>query len=203
MRRSNDLLVELSLEHRELTQAAEELRQQSEQVSAEAVRDAAVRIVEHELAHRLLVHPLLRRDRRGRQLFGERREEQLLLADRLRHALTAVRAVPRGEAPPDRGVDAVSGLDQQLVAHTDREEIIAFPHLRRIVDREELTELGEVRRHIREVVSQRLMAEDSPVVDGSWASVARRDLPALLDLPEDLVIEIPDLEVPQHPANSL
>lgn len=187
---TEDLLIQLALEHRDLTAVSNDLRRRSREVTLDDLRVATVAIVEHEIAHRLLVHPLLRRDRRGRSVFSERREEQLLLADRLRHVL--------GDAEPDddarRRGDPVAGLDHQLVAHADREEIVAFPHVRRVSDQDELDELGGVRRRLRSVVGERLLADDSPAVDGRWATTPRRQLPELLELPDDLVIDLPDLE---------
>lgn len=193
-----DLLVELSLEHRELTRVSAELRRRGDE-AADAVRAITIDLVEHELAHRLLVHPLLRRDERGRLLFTERREEQLLLADRLRHALATTRALADGRRHAPTRV--VVGLDQQLVAHTDREEIVSFPHVRRVVDREELARLGALRRHLGDAVRRRLSDDDAPVVDGSWATTSRRDLPELLDLDHDLIIELPDLATPEGAAS--
>jgi hypothetical protein len=202
-RRRTDLLLQLALEHRELTNASRFLRQRGPDLTRGALRDAAIRIVEHELAHRLLVHPLLRRDHRGRQLFRERREEQLLLADRLRHLLATT---PESAPPNDRrtrrvGTDPVLRLDQQFAAHADREEIVSFPHLRRLVEPDELAELGAQRLRQREHVTARLTAPGSPVDDGSWADAPRRDLPQLLELPEDVIITIPDLE-PSGPLAS-
>lgn len=203
MERHDDLLLQLALEHRDLTAISQMLRERRGELDPDEVRLAAVTIVEHELAHRLLVHPLLRRDGRGRSLFGERREEQLLLADRLRHALAeadaaADDAATAGTTPRSR----VSGLDHQLVAHADREEIVAFPHVRRVADADELRELGALRQRLRDVVAARLLSEDSPVVDGTWASTPRRELPELLELPDDLVIDLPDLETARPTASA-
>lgn len=198
MERHEDLLLQLALEHRDLDAISRALCRRRADLDPEQVRLAAVTIVEHELAHRLLVHPLLRRDHRGRALFGERREEQLLLADRLRHALRQVEAA--SDDDPRR--DPVAGLDHQLVAHADREEIVSFPHVRRVADPDELRELGALRQRLQEIVVERLLAEDSPVVDGRWASAPRRDLPELLELPDDLVIELPDLETSRPTASA-
>ncbi|WP_052664939.1 hypothetical protein [Nitriliruptor alkaliphilus] len=192
-----DLLVELSLEHRELTRASADLRRRGDH-TADAVRAITIDLVEHELAHRLLVHPLLRRDERGRLLFTERREEQLLLADRLRHAL----ATTQGDGARHVPEHVVEGLDQQLVAHADREEIVCFPHVRRVVDRDELARLGALRRPLGDAIRRRLDDDDTPVVDGSWATTSRRDLPALLDLDHDLIIELPDLATPEGAASA-
>jgi hypothetical protein len=190
VRRTKDLLLQLALEHRDLAGRARALRQRWSEDPVEALRDAATGIVEHELAHRLLVHPLLRLDARGRLLFQERREEQLLLADRLRHALVVAGIVPSEEDDP-LGPAAVTGLGDEFVAHTDREEILAFPHLRRLVRPDQLLELGALRGRLRGLVGARLTADRSPVSDGRWATVARRDLPDLLDLPDDLVEALP------------
>lgn len=201
MGRGTDLLLQLALEHRELAQASRLLRQRGRDLTRTALLEAAIRIVEHELAHRLLVHPLLRRDGRGRELFSERREEQLLLADRLRHLLAAI----PGNAQEGTDVlrtDPVVRLDQQLAAHTDREEIVSFPHLRRAVDTDELAELGGLRLRLRDLLLGRLSSSAEAIADGSWADVPRRDLPQLLDLPEDLVIALPDLAAEDRtPAN--
>lgn len=192
MRDPKDLLRQLALEHRDLTHATRVLRRGGGDRSPEALRAMAATIVEHEVAHRLLVHPLLARDDRGRTLLRERREEQLLLAGRLRHLLTSqpTGSEGRGRWSPR---DAASGLDDQLVEHTDREEIVAFPHVRRLARAGELDELGSLRDHVREVVSTSLAADDTPIRDGRWASAPRDELLALFDLGEDLVIEIPDL----------
>ncbi len=198
MRSPRDLLLQLSLEHRDLTTASRQLRDRVAGGAQDAVRDAAARIVEHELAHRLLVHPLLRRDGWGCRLFEERREEQLLLADRIQHALivAGIIASPPVDEHDDLQVvidpvDVVAGLDDQLVEHTDREEILAFPHLRHLASAAELETLGMVRHRLAGILRPQLAAAASPVADGGWATVARRDLPGLLELPDDLVAELP------------
>lgn len=209
MRSSRDLLRQLALEHRDLTLATRDLRRGDGDRSPDVLRRTAATIVEHEIAHRLLVHPVLARDERGRTLLRERREEQLLLAGRLRHLLTDE---PRGcedhgrRSPPR---DAASGLDDQLVEHTDREEIVAFPHVRRLAGAGELDELGSLRGRVREVVSTSLAQDDTPIRDGSWASAPRDELLTRFDLCESLVIEIPDLvidvsdlEVPRPTAST-
>lgn len=207
MRDRKDLLLQLALEHRDLTHATRRLRRGSDDRSSEALRAIAVPVVEHEIAHRLLVHPLLARDGRGRTLLRERREEQRLIADRLRHLL-ATEASGRADDrhPPHR--ELATSLDDQLVEHTDREEIVAFPHVRRVASAEELVELGSLRPRVREVVSARLEADDTPIRDGRWADVPRDELLSLFDLRESLVIEIPDLvidvaelETPNHTAS--
>jgi hypothetical protein len=210
-----DLLHLLADEHRDLTAATRRLRQGRRGQGRDAVRRTALRVVEHELAHRLLVHPLLRRDRWGRHLFADRREEQLLLADRLRRLLLQA---PEGEvlidlvAEPPRvarglrarpfptsGADPAAGLDLQLVEHTDREEILEFPHVRHLASRDELTLLGPRRHELREVVLAQLRAEPR-VLDGRWATTARRDLPDLLGLPDEVVLGIPDLAPGRRPT---
>lgn len=187
-----DLLRQLALEHRDLTHATRVLRRGGGDRSPDGLRRIAATIVEHEVAHRLLVHPLLARDDRGRTLLRERREEQRLLADRLRHLLAGEPSgsEARGRwSPPD----PATGLDDQLVEHTDREEIVAFPHVRRLAGAGELDELGALRDRVREVVSAALAADDTPIRDGRWASAPRDELLALFDLRESLGIEGPDL----------
>lgn len=194
MRSPKDLLRQLALEHRDLTHATRVLRRGDGDRSPDALRRTAATIVEHEIAHRVLVHPLLARDERGRTLLHERREEQLLLAGWLRHLLTGqpTGSEGRGRRSPR---DAASGLDDQLVEHTDREEIVAFPHVRRLAAAGELDELGSLRARVREVVSSSLAADDSPIDDGRWASAPRDELLTLFGLRESLVIEIPDLVI--------
>jgi hypothetical protein len=210
-----DLLHVLADEHRDLTHATRRLRQGRQSQTEDLVRRTALRIVEHELAHRLLVHPLLRRDRYGRRLFGERREEQLLLADRLRwllaHASEDGRVIDLTSEPPRtlRGLrarrttpagDPAAGLDLQLVEHSDREEILDFPHVRHLSSRDELVALAPPRRELRDVLTARLDRDPTVLTNGSWASTARRDLPELLALPDDLVAVIPDLAPHRSPA---
>jgi hypothetical protein len=192
VRSPRDLLRQLALEHRDLTQATRMLRRGGDE--PDALRRTAATIVEHEIAHRVLVHPLLARDERGRTLLAERREEQLLLAGWLRHLLTGE---PRGSEDRSRWSprDAATGLDDQLVGHTDREEILAFPHVRRLARAGELDELGSLRARVREVLSTSLAADDTPIHDGRWASVPRDDVLTLFGLRESLVIEIPDLVI--------
>jgi hypothetical protein len=210
-----DLLHLLADEHRDLTNATRRLRQGRRNQSEDAVRRTALRIVEHELAHRLLVHPLLRRDRYGRRLFGDRREEQLLLADRLRRlveqasgpdavidlttepprALLGLRA--RQAAPTG---DPAAGLDLQFVEHSDREEILDFPHVRHLSSRDELVALAPPRRELHDVLAGRLDRDPAIVASGRWATTARRDLPELLALPDELVAVIPDLAPHPSPA---
>jgi hypothetical protein len=211
----NDLLHVLADEHRDLTQATRRLRQGRRNQAEDAVWRTAVRIAEHELAHRLLVHPLLRRDRYGRRLFGERREEQLLLADRIRWLLAhasetdevidlttaqprALRGLRSRQATPTG--DPAAGLDLQFVEHSDREEILDFPHVRHLSSRDELLALVPPRRELREVVTAKL--EDAPALltSGRWATTARRDLPGLLALPDELVAVVPDLAPHRSPA---
>jgi hypothetical protein len=186
MRGTRDLLHQLADEHRDLTDASRRLHHLLG-IPGDALRSTAARIVEHELAHRLLVHPLLRRDRRGRKLFSDRREEQLLLADRLGRTLALAQADPQDP-------DVARTLDLQLVEHTDREEILEFPHLRHITSGDELVALGELHAKLRAALRHALERDDSLVVDGSWASAPRSELPELLQLPEDLVIVLPDAE---------
>lgn len=203
-----DLLDVLADEHRDLTHTTRRLRQGGRDQAQPGIRRAATRIIEHELAHRLLVHPLLRRDRYGRRLFGERREEQLLLADRLRRALVTtgeddvlidLTSVPprpvlglraRRASPPE---DPAAGLDLQLVEHTDREEIVDFPHVRHLTSRDELVALVRPRHDLRAVLIARLERDPSLLADGRWATTARRDLPELLMLPDEIVAVVPDL----------
>jgi hypothetical protein len=210
-----DLLHLLADEHRDLTAATRRLRQGRRGQGRDAVRRTGVRIVEHELVHRLLAHPLLRRDRWGRQLFKDRREEQVLLADRLRRVLARAggdevlldlaadppRAVRSSIARhlPSTTADPTSGLDLQLVEHTDREEILEFPHLRHVASRDELHELATRRGELREVLIPRLQA-DPRLLEGTWATAARRDLPSLLRLPDEVVAWIPDLRASRRRA---
>jgi hypothetical protein len=210
-----DLLHVLADEHRDLTHATRRLRQGRRNQTEDAVRRTAVRIVEHELAHRLLVHPLLRRDRYGRRLFGERREEQLLLADRLRrlvaHATEPDAVIDLTTDQPRallglrsrRGTpagDPAAGLDLQFVEHSDREEILDFPHVRHLSSRDELIALAPARGELRDVLFARLDRDLTMVTSGGWATTARRDLPELLALPDELVAVIPDLAPHRSPA---
>jgi hypothetical protein len=208
VRDPSDLLIQLALEHRDLTHATRALRRRTGDRSVEAVRRIAIPIVEHEVAHRLLVHPLLARDERGRSLLRERREEQRLLAGRLRQLLSAEPRGPNssGRRPPR---DAATALDDDLVEHTDREEIVAFPHVRHLATAEELHEIGSLRPTVREAVSALLDEDDAPIRDGRWAELPRDELLPLFDLRENLVIEVPDLiidvadaEVPRSAASN-
>jgi hypothetical protein len=211
----NDLLDVLADEHRDLTQATRRLRQGRRNQAEDAVQRTALRIAEHELAHRLLVHPLLRRDRYGRRLFNERREEQLLLADRIRwlltHASEADEVIDLTTAQPRalRGLrsrratptgDPAAGLDLQFVEHSDREEILDFPHVRHLSSRDELIALAPPRRELREVLTATLEGDRTLLTSGGWATTARRDLPELLSLPDELVAVIPDLAPHRSPA---
>lgn len=169
-----DLLQQLALEHRELPSRWADL---AADATAERRRATADRIVEHELAHRLLVHPLLQRDDRGRALLGERREEQLLLADPLGRVLAAA-------SSPRQLVD-------EFTAHTDREEILVFPHLRRTATREELRALGALRPQLRDAVLAALDRLPRFTTHGRWATVPRHELAAELELPGELVEALP------------
>lgn len=193
MRADGDLLNHLADEHRDLTTAVRGLRQLAREQRDTALRGTAARIVEHELIHRLLIHPLLRRESWGRRIFTDRREEQLLLGERLRRILTSPNqpsarwgAVGRCEE------DDEASLDLQLVEHTDREEILEFPHLRHVSSAEELAELGRVQTRLRSEVRARLNTDPSLIDQALWATTPRRELPELLELPEDLVIVLPE-----------
>ncbi|MEX1177335.1 MAG: hypothetical protein WEB09_02630 [Nitriliruptor sp.] len=195
MHRSGDLLHQLADEHRDLAAASDHLRAAGHDLDPQVVRDAAVRIAEHELAHRLLVHPLLGREGWGHRIFTERREEQLLLAERLRRALVPTAPARRwgvasAAAEPDLGVL----LDAELTEHTDREEILDFPHLRHVTSFGELSALGELRGRLRTVLRGRLEERPELIAEATWATASRRALPELLELPEDIVIDLPALE---------
>lgn len=200
VRDDRDLLHVLAHEHRDLTASSRRLRQGRRAQARDGVPRAATRIVEHELVHRLLVHPLLRRDQWGRRLLADRREEQVLVADRLRrvlrHPSIAVRPATWGHGTVGvhrSTTDPIAALDLQLVEHTDREEILEFPHVRHVAGADELAALGDVRRRLRPVLLDRLRGSDSLVADGGWASTSRLELPGLLELPDDLVVVLPDL----------
>lgn len=196
-----DLLLQLSWEHRDLAAAARALRHRAPDLDADTVEDTIAGLVEHELAHRLLVHPLLRRDGRGRLLFEERREEQLVLADRIRHLLVAADLAADIAAHGSSEVDdlevlvdlpeVVCHLDDEFVEHADREEILAFPHLRRLATAEELLTLGALRTRLGALVRPRLALDGPLIAAGRWATAARRLLPELLGLPEDVTTELP------------
>jgi hypothetical protein len=175
-----DLLEQLAVEHRDLTTRSRRLRRESE---TDELWRLARDVVEHELAHRLLVHPLLRRDDRGLSLFEERREEQLLLADRLGHTLAA--SEPRARAR------AIADFDAEFAAHTDREEILSIPHLRREVAALELRELGAVRQELRPLVLAGLASDPRSVTHGRWSTVPRHELAGLLGLPPALTSRFP------------
>ncbi len=192
MPRTGDLLHQLADEHRDLAAASRSLTQPGRGTGIDVVRRTAARIVEHELAHRLLVHPLLHRESWGQRIFTDRREEQLLLAERLRGLLAPSRPTRLG--PPAARVAATEILDHQLTEHTDREEILDFPHLRRITPFAELSSLGELRGRLRQVIGERLEADPTVIEDGRWATTPRRELPELLGLDEDLVIDLPTAE---------
>jgi hypothetical protein len=173
-----DVLEQLAGEHRDLTTRSSDLRRDGDQ---QALRSLATAVAEHEIAHRLLVHPLLRRDERGLSLFEDRREEQLLLADRLGRALTAGGTDSR----------ALGTFDREFASHTDREEILSFPHLRREVTPDELRELGDLRRRLRPICLAALEDDPRVVTHGRWATVPRHELPPLLGVPDELVEALP------------
>jgi hypothetical protein len=181
-RRRQDLLQQLAVEHREL--AAGWAAQLSGDGSDEQRRAVADRIVEHELAHRLLVHPLLQRDDRGRALLGERREEQLLLADRLGRFLAAGAAV--------------RAFEDEFTAHTDREEILSFPHLRRTVGEVELRCLGELRSPLRGAIEAALDRQPRLTTHGRWATLPRHELREALELPDEVLEGLPPSSAPRR-----
>ncbi|MEX1162781.1 MAG: hypothetical protein WEB03_04300 [Nitriliruptor sp.] len=195
MPRTADLLHQLADEHRDLAAAARSLRQPGRDIGTDAVRRTTASIVEHELAHRLLVHPLLRRETWGQRILTDRREEQLLLAERLRRLLAPGRSTITRAGPPEtRNVDATEILDLQLTEHTDREEILDFPHLRHVTTFAELSTLGELRGRLGAVLRQRLEIDRTLTEDGRWATAPRRELAQLVGLDEDIIIDLPSVE---------
>jgi hypothetical protein len=180
VREDVDLLDQLAVEHRDLSSRSRRLRREA---ATDDLWVLARDVVEHELAHRLLVHPLLRRDDRGLSLFEERREEQLLLADRLGHALAA--------REPSARARAIATFDAEFAAHTDREEILSIPHLRREVSALELRELGKVRQDLQPLTRSAISDEPRLVTHGRWSTVPRHELAGLLDLPESLTARFP------------
>lgn len=172
-----DVLEQLAVEHRSLTSRSRELRCATDR---DDLITLATAVVEHELVHRLLEHPLLRRDERGRMLFEERREEQLLLADRLVRALEGT-----------QGTRTIAAFDDEFAAHTDREEILSLPHARREATTDELARLGELRRRLRPLCLDALEEDPQLITRGQWATAPRHRLPDLLGLPSELVDELP------------
>jgi hypothetical protein len=180
VREDEDLLDQLAAEHRDLSSRSRRLRREG---ATDDLWLLARDVVEHELAHRLLVHPLLRRDDRGLSLFEERREEQLLLADRLGHALAA--------DEPTARTRAIATFDAEFAAHTDREEILSIPHLRREVSALERRELGGARQDLQPRTLAAISREPRLVTHGRWSTVPRHELAGLLDLPESPTARFP------------
>lgn len=224
---TTDVLEQLAGEHRSLTSRSQALCRDEGQ---DDLTSLATAIVEHELVHRLLEHPLLRRDVRGGLLFQERREEQLLLAARLvrildhdlgdavgaragsqtdvrrgRHVRAGVQTGGRCDVHPSRRSDVrtdgrsdrrpsvgpIELFDAEFAAHTDREEILSFPHLRREVPAGEFRRLGALRQRLRPLCLAALEDDPDLVTQGLWATAPRHELPGLLGLPADLIEELP------------